>query len=195
MEPNDYRLIGAMTRLEAVRGRWKKAIEYGERVGESADIATLALIGDAHAALGDSATAEEYYRAAERAGVERPEPFNRQWTLFLLDHNRKLPETLALLRREIEMRRDVLGYDLLAWALYKSGDYAVARDAMAQALRMGTQDAVLFFHAGMIERALGSNDSARRYLDRALAVNPHFHHTYPAVARATLESLSAVAGR
>ena len=43
---------------------------------------------------------------------------------------------------------------------------------MDSALRLGTQDALFFFHAGMIERALGSAESARRYLERALAVSP-----------------------
>jgi tetratricopeptide (TPR) repeat protein len=195
VEPNDYRILGALARLEAVRQRWRKVIKYGERAGASADLATLGLIGDAHAALGDPAAAERFYQMVEQSAKENPEPFNRQWTLFRLDHDRHVPETLELLRREITIRRDVYGYDQLAWALYKQGDYAAAKEAMDSALRMGTQDAVLFFHAGMIDRALGSHASARTHLERALALNPYFHHSYPAVARAALEASNVIAAR
>ncbi|MGH7547995.1 MAG: tetratricopeptide repeat protein, partial [Gemmatimonadales bacterium] len=184
--PDDPRLLAARARLEALRQRWPQAIAYGERAGAGADLATLALIGDGYAALGDSARAEAYYAAVERAAAERPEPFNRQWTQFRLEHGWRVPETLALLSAEIAVRRDVYGYDQLAWALHLAGEDAAAREAMTQALRMGTRDAVLFFHAGMIERALGNRAAARRYLREALAINPLFHPTYPAVARAAL---------
>lgn len=189
-QPHDRRLLAAMARLEALQGRWKSAIRYGRRAVERVpDPATLALIGDAYAALGDAAAATEYYDAVERLAVDAPEPFNRAWTLFRLDHGRKLHETVALLQQEIKTRRDVYGYDQLAWGRYQLGDYATARSAMLAALRMNTRDAVLWFHAGMIEAALGSHDAARRHLAMALEANPYFHHTFPAVARATLERL------
>ena len=63
---------------------------------------------------------------------------------------------------------------------------------MKLAMREGTQDAQLFFHSGMIERALGHDDIAAAQLTRALAVNAWFHPTQPAVARATLAELTAV---
>lgn len=191
VEPNDFRLLAGMMRLEAARNRWKRVVTYGERVGAAADLATTAILGDAYAALGDSTDALRSYALAERRGVELPEPYNRQWYTFLLDHDRRLPEALALLREEITSRRDVPGYDLLGWALYKSGNYRDAQTASRRALRMGTKDATYFFHAGMIERSLGNGDAARRYLSRALELNPHFHHSYPAAARAVLDSLGA----
>ena len=46
---------------------------------------------------------------------------------------------------------------------------------MADALRLGTRDARLLFHAGMIHKALGDPDRARDYLGQALALNPRFH--------------------
>jgi hypothetical protein len=49
---------------------------------------------------------------------------------------------------------------------------------------------MLFFHAGMIARANGRREEARAGLERALAVNPYFHPTQPAQARATLDSLA-----
>lgn len=185
-EPNDHRLISLLARIAALHGQWDVVVAYGERLGEAADLRTLALVGDAHAALGDSAAAERHYAQLEASVAENPEPYNRQWTQFRVDHGRHLPETLALLRKESESRRDVLGFDLLAWALYQSGEYAEARVAMQQALRMNTQDASFHYHAGMIERALGNDDAARRHLTRALQINPRFHHVFAARARAEL---------
>jgi tetratricopeptide (TPR) repeat protein len=157
--PDDYRIMGAMARLAASRHRWREAIALARRLGGRADIATLSLAGDASAALGDTTDAERWYALAERQGRENPEPFNRQWTLYRLDHDRHVEETLSILRDEIRVRRDVYGYDQLAWALYKTGSYAAAREAMAQALRMGTEDAMLLHHAGLIEQAVASGGS------------------------------------
>ena len=65
-------------------------------------------------------------------------------------------------REEIAARQDIYGWDLLAWALHQNGRDGEAAPAMARALALGTRDAMLFYHAGMIERALGDRDAARR---------------------------------
>ena len=57
------------------------------------------------------------------------------------------------------------------------------------ALRLGTQDATSFFHAGMIARRLGDRDEARRDLTRALAINPHFSILFAGAAQRTLTQL------
>ena len=189
-EPNDFRLLSAMARLAALRHDARAAVEYGERaIALLLDPATLGVIADAYAALGDSARAGEYARTMEVAVAGQPGPYHRAWSLFLLDHGQRLPTVLVKAEEEIATRRDVYGYDLLGWALHRAGRDAEARRAMAQALRLGTQDAFLFYHAGMIERALGNDLAARRDLERALEINPFFHPKQPAAARATLDSL------
>ncbi|HUQ80957.1 MAG TPA: hypothetical protein VM076_07470, partial [Gemmatimonadaceae bacterium] len=60
---------------------------------------------------------------------------------------------------------------------------------MSSALAQGTQDALLFYHAGMIDRAAGYPASAADYLRRALAVAPEFDAFAPTVARAVLDTL------
>ena len=60
---------------------------------------------------------------------------------------------------------------------------------MEQALRMGTRDARLFYHAGMIHAALDRPDDARMYLRRALALNPHFDLLHAAQAERALARL------
>lgn len=155
--PDDPRLLAALARVAAARGRWRDVVAYGERTweGGGADIATLALVGDARAALGggDAPASSVWYARAERLAAERPEPFNRQWTQFRLDHRRAVPQTRALLEQEIRTRPDVYGWDLLAWARYLDGDVVGASAAISQALRLGTCDAALFYHAAVIAAA------------------------------------------
>lgn len=190
IEPNDYRLLDAMSHLEAVEGNPKKAIEYGERgIAIKLDPATLGTIGDAYAATGNAAQAEDYYKTMEVAVAGQPGAYHRAWSLFLLDHNRRVPEVLANVQKEIETRKDVYGYDLLAWALHKEHRDAEASAAMTQARRLGTQDAMLFYHEGIIDRALGENARARYFLTKALDLNHSFHPTQPREVAAVLDSI------
>lgn len=190
ISPGDYRLLAAMARLEAARENWARSIEYAEQaVATVLDPAMLALMSDVYAASGDADRAAEHAKVTEVSLLSQTGAFHRAESLFLLDHGLRIAEVAAQAAEEIRTRRDVYGYDLLAWSLHKQGRNAEAKAAMTSALRMGTEDAMLFYHAGMIERALGQRDSAKAYLKRALQVNPSFHPTQAAAARAALDSI------
>jgi tetratricopeptide (TPR) repeat protein len=182
--PDDHRLLDALARAAAARGRWSEAIEYGERaIARTVDPATLGLLYQLYTASGDSAKAEEYFRAMSITALGQPDTFHRLWGLILLDRGREVPTVLARAEREIEVRRDVYGWDLLAWALYRSGRPLEAREKMRHALALGTRDASLFYHAGMIEMALGRQLEARRHLETALVINPYWRPFQPAKAK------------
>ncbi|MEO7714410.1 MAG: tetratricopeptide repeat protein [Gemmatimonadaceae bacterium] len=187
---NDYRLLSARAHSALVQQRWRDAIAYGEQaIGVTLDPATLGILSDAATALGDTVKAAEYARVLDVVVLQQPGAYHRAWSLFLLDHDRHVAVVSRKIREELRTRRDVYAYDLLAWSLHKQGRHREAATAMAQALREGTRDAQLFYHAGEIERALGHDDAARTHLARALAVNPYFHPTQPARARAALAAL------
>ncbi len=153
------------------------------------DPATLGTIGDAYTAIGDTAQAAEYFKTMEVAVAGQLGPYHRAWSLFLLDHDRRVPEVLKNVNAELVSRKDIYGYDLLAWALHKSGRNSEAEIAMKNALKLGTRDAMLFYHAGMIEKSLGHDAAARSYLERALSTNAYFHPTQPAEIRAALSAM------
>jgi tetratricopeptide (TPR) repeat protein len=189
--PGDYRLLGTLARLEAVRHQWRRAVEAGElAVSHALDPATLGLLSDAWHALGDTARSNEYDRAMALSVLRQPGAYHRAWSLHLLDNGRDVAAVLGNVRHELETRRDIYGYDLLAWALHGSGRDDEARAPMAQALALGTQDAMLYYHAGMIDLEAGDTAAARSHLARALAINPSWHPTQPARAQAVLDSLS-----
>jgi regulator of sirC expression with transglutaminase-like and TPR domain len=78
---------------------------------------------------------------------------------------------------------------VLAWALYKNGRHADAKRAASRALRLGTEDAMFHYHAGMIAAALGHRRAATHHLERALALGPAFDVRQAPMARAELETL------
>jgi tetratricopeptide (TPR) repeat protein len=172
-QPNDYRLLSALARLAAVESRWSDAIRYGdEAIAQNLDPATLGILADAHTALGDTARGREYARALDVAVRSQPAAYHRAWSLFLLDHGRQTATVTRKVNEELKTRRDVYGYDLAAWSLYKQGRFADARRAMTRALAQGTRDAQLFYHAGRIEQASGHAAAADSLLAQARALNP-----------------------
>jgi Flp pilus assembly protein TadD len=188
--PTDHRLLATLARLEANRHSWDRAIEAGERaLAIALEPATLGMLSDAYAAKGDRARSSEYARAMQVAISRDTGPFHREWSLFLLDHDREVDAVLARAREELKTRQDIYGYDLLAWALHKSGRQVEAREAAKRALALGIRDASLLYHAGVIERALGNDLAA--HLRAALQANPRWHPFQPAAARMTLDSIAS----
>jgi tetratricopeptide (TPR) repeat protein len=191
LHASDYRLLSALAHSALLQQQWKRSIAYGERaISVTLDPATLGTLSDAYAGLGDSVKSAEYARVLDVSVLTQPGAYHRAWSLFLLDHERHLPIVSRKIREELTTRKDIYAYDLLAWSLHKTGRDVEAQQAMAIALKEGTRDAQLFYHAGMIEHALGHDDVARTRLSEALAVNPFFHPTQVADARLTLAQLT-----
>jgi tetratricopeptide (TPR) repeat protein len=171
--PGDYRLLAATARLAAARHAWRDAITAGEQaIATSLDPATLGVLSDAYAATGDRAKSGEYARALDVAVLKQPGAYHRAWSLFLLDHHRHVAGVYHKVLVELRTRRDIYGYDLLAWALHAQGRDVEAKAAMAHALAQGTRDAQLFCHAAVIERALGDETAASELFARARALQP-----------------------
>ena len=104
--------------------------------------------------------------------------------LFDVDHGiRAAARARAGADRARAERPSIDGDDVLGWALARNGRCAEALAYSQHALRLGTQDALKFFHRGMIERCLGHAGAARAWFGRALALNPHFSMLWAPVAR------------
>jgi tetratricopeptide (TPR) repeat protein len=80
-------------------------------------------------------------------------------------------------------RPSIDGDDVLAWALARNGRCGEALHYSQRALRLGTLDALKFFHRGMIERCLAHEAAARTWFRRALRLNPHFSLLWSSTAR------------
>jgi tetratricopeptide (TPR) repeat protein len=170
--------LAPLGRVAAAQGRYNEAIDHYERAVEiTPQPAMLAALGDLYARTGDLARAEIQYATVEliaQLSKVNQEVYNRELALFYADHDRNLDEALELATRELTVRQDIYGHDALAWALYRKGRLDEAAESIAAAMKLGTQDPNLYFHAGMINYRRGEREVARRYLAHALNLNPHF---------------------
>ena len=172
-QPNGPAALVLLARARVAQGRHAEAIALCEKAARTTpDVATLTLLGDLKARAGDAVPAKAFFDGVEQA--DKDPVGTRDLVLYYCDHDRKLPRALELAEVEAKARKDVYTCDALAWARYKSGNLAGAERAAADALRLGTKDAGLLYHAGVIARALGRAEAAQDFLRRALAVNPHF---------------------
>lgn len=189
--PGYYRALGSLGRARAARGDLAGAIaQYEHAVRIRPEPVSLAALGDLYHLAGREPEAQAQYTLVERIGqLGRAQGalYNRQLALFAADHDRQPEAAFASAIREYADRKDIYGADALAWTACKAGHLAAAQEAIKGALRLGTQDALLFYHAGMIARAAGDRPAARRTLQRALSLNPRFDPLQAPIARASLE--------
>ena len=191
--PGYHRALAGLAGVRAAERRYAEAIEwYRKAIGVVPLPEYAAGLGDVYAKTGRGDEARKQYDLVEyigRLNALNQNIYNRELALFYLDHDLKLGQALDLARKELEIRRDLYTSDVLAWALYKNGRARDALAPMTEALRLGTKDARLLFHAGMIHQALGDHEAARRALREALRINPHFHLLQAEVAERALKEL------
>jgi tetratricopeptide (TPR) repeat protein len=188
--PDYYRALAGLGRALAAKGDMNGAIEHYERaVRILPDPAFVAALGDLYQLAGRAKDAEAQYALCEqtaRISAAGGRLYNRQLALYYADHDLKSGDAYQLAKSEYERRRDIYGADALAWTALKAGKIDEARQAAREALRLGAQDAKLFYHAGMIARAAGDRATAQDYLQRALKLNPRFDPRQSQVAKQAL---------
>jgi tetratricopeptide (TPR) repeat protein len=198
VHPGDYRALAGLGKLRGNQGRYAEAIKlYQSAIAVVPMPMYVAELGDMYTKAGNAAEARKQYQLVEYIGMLghiNQVLHNRDLALFYADHDLKLEEALALAHKEFEVRHDIYTWDALAWALYKNGKYQEASDAIDNALRPGTRDALLFFHAGMIASRLGQTNQAKERLQTALQINPQFHVIYSDIARQQLKVLQEQVG-
>ncbi len=146
---------------------------------------------DAQRALGhrsEAAQTDALIRTIERIGNAQ-RVSDRLLAIYYCEHGEKLEDAYRIARRELAVRDDVFTEDTLAWCAATTGRWSEARTRSAAALRYGTQNALLDYHAGIIALHFGRRDEARRRLGAALALDPQFHPAYADDARARLAAL------
>jgi len=137
----------------------------------------LAFLGDLYSLSGNTSKAADEYatvdfiaKMTEQSGAGTV--YDREYGLFLSEHGRDPSRALEIAQSEIQNRQDVYGYDALAMALHANGQDAEALGTLNQALALGTADARLLLHAGLIEIANGETATGQAHLTQALALNP-----------------------
>jgi tetratricopeptide (TPR) repeat protein len=191
--PRHHLAMEAKARLLIVKGDVQGSISAYEQLQLSSPSADAALIlGDLYAHLEKEDQATRNYALFESMERENAAVENswRHMVNYWLDHDRELGQALALAKREYEERKDIFTCDTLAWAYFKKGELAKAKNSIEEALRTGTRDFRINYHAGMIYRALNLRDRAVRHLKIACAINSSFDLLQTKNARKMLADLN-----
>ena len=145
-----------IARTEAASGRYARAVVHAQRAVDTVPLPQfVATLADIHRASGNRAAAREQYalmgaiqQLLQANGVNA----DLELALFRVDHGIRLPGAVALARAARAGRPSIYGDDVLAWALARNGRCSEALVYSKRSLRLGTKDASLYFHRGMIER-------------------------------------------
>lgn len=183
-------VLAAQGKLDDAEAMYLTAVE------EHGEPPAMSGLGDVLVTKGDTDGAKRWYAKADEKMTEEAATaaaaHYREVAMFYANHDMNLARAVELAELDLKQRQDVHGYDTLAWALYKNQQFGQALSAIQSALRLGTRDASMHFHAGMIYSALGQTEMAKSELETALKINPHFSLLHSTVAQKELQRLSMV---
>jgi tetratricopeptide (TPR) repeat protein len=199
IDAHSYRNLAALAEVRTAQERYPEAIALYQKANAVVPFPAFAAALydlDVHVGRLDDAHKQlELLEFISRLNPINERLFYRELALFYADHNLKLEASVALAKKELEVRHDIYTWDILAWVLFKNGRIPEAAEAAEKALAAGTGDALLNFHAGMIEFQLGRTERAQTLFKRALTLNPQFHLVYAGQARERLAQLAGSEAR
>jgi tetratricopeptide (TPR) repeat protein len=153
-------------RVAIARGEGKLAVSYLDKAYKLSPLAETAwLLADAQTLAGDEAAARATVAELEKRG-KQTDP--RTLGLFWATRNEHVDEAVTLLAEEKKHRGDIATLDAYAWALHRAGKDKEAQVESDRAMRLGTREAPLLFHAGAIKLALGKTAEAKKLLEAAV---------------------------
>jgi tetratricopeptide (TPR) repeat protein len=195
--PGYVHAVAGEAHIAAARGDYDAAIRgYTAAVNTVPLPEYVAALGDVYAAMGNAEQAQNQYdliAAIEQLYNASGVNLDLQIGLFNADHDRNIPATLERARAAFAEQPSIQAADTLAWVEYKAGNIDAARAAIEAALRTGTLDSSINFHAGMIYRAAGNRAVAIRYLGIVRQLNPEFSVLHARTAAQTLDQLKGQA--
>jgi len=178
--------LDALAQVLGAQGRYRSAIAAERQAVDAIPLPQyVTQLGDLYRITGRPASARRQYDligAIEKLLNANGVKTDLEIALFQVDHGIALRHALSRARLAHAERPSIDGEDVLAWALARNGRCGEALPHSRAALRLGTQDALKFFHRGMIDRCLG-RASARAWFRRALEVNPRFSLVWSPVAK------------
>ena len=194
LDPGYVPNLAGLAKVAWARGDVELAIRrYSDVVAAYPSVEYVTALGDLYASTGrDDLAAQQYAVVVATRQIAKANGVDVDLDIALFDADHGKPESaLHAARAEWARRHSVHVADAYAWALAANGRYREAAAMMDRALRLGTRNASFLFHAGMIQRGLGHEAAARRFLERALATNPHFSILLAPTAERTLAELEA----
>lgn len=198
-DPENHHVLNVMAQVKMAKQDIDGAMDLFERsIAQTPNHDALAALVELRLLKGQAAEAEKqteavlaFHRSGAAHGHWHPPGYgNAQLAQFLADHDRDLEDALREAQRAHRLFKNIQVTDTLAWCLYKLGRYEEAAKTIRGAMKWNTPDAMMAFHAGMIEAKRGEKTAARKLLYRALSLNPQFHPRFAELASETLKALA-----
>jgi tetratricopeptide (TPR) repeat protein len=186
--PQYHLALVANAHIHLALGDSQAAVDCYRRALERMPLPDTAIaLGDLYTFLNKPEAAKRQYKLVEFLEQTGGAPFRKayaqQLAIFWADHNTRLEDALHLIQAEHHTRSDIYTLDALAWCLLKLGRLPEAKSTIAQAMRLGTHDARIYYHAGIIHYQDGNPETARQYLHQALQINPTFDPIQAKIAK------------
>jgi len=177
ISPDGYAAVEHLAELRGAQGKINEAAAIYQRVIERTHRPEFEqALGDLFASAGRTEEAKAWHARALAGYLKSVEGGNAHYLHHLsgyyADSEENPDEAVRWARKDMELRHSVYAYDALAWALYKHGDIDESVDATRKALSLGTKDAHLLYHAGLILSRAGKWEEGSAYLRQSVAVNP-----------------------
>jgi tetratricopeptide (TPR) repeat protein len=192
--PNHAAAIAGLGRQAVGRGDLDEAIRRFQQASAILPLPEYVIaLGEAQEANGDATAAKQSYdlaRAETQLFVAAGVDVDLELALFEADHGDPA-KALDLAEAAYRTRHTVRTADALAWAYHRSGRPADAARLSAEALRLGSRDPLLLYHAGIIARDAGDTADARTDLTAALDLDPGFSAVGATAARQALAEVAA----
>ncbi|MEA2641054.1 MAG: hypothetical protein QOF51_2448 [Chloroflexota bacterium] len=176
----DHEVFGraGLARVQAARGDLAGAAQEAELAVQTMPLPEfVALLGDIYAAMGDTDRAAQQYElvgAMQRLFAANGVRTDLDIAGFDADHGIDLDDAVAAARAEYAIRPSVTVSDVLSWVEYRAGDLPDAARHSREALRLGSQDPLMLYHAGVIAQAVGDAERGAMLLRTAYAMNPSY---------------------
>ncbi|MGQ0608216.1 MAG: tetratricopeptide repeat protein [Chloroflexota bacterium] len=188
--PDYVHALAGLARVAAAEERFDEAIDLYRQAAARLPLPELVIaLGETLEAAGRRDEAEDEYalvEAMQQLNAANGVRTDLELAAFLAEHGDPAA-AVELARAAYQSEPNIRAADALAWALYRSGDPEAAWPFIEEALRLGTREASMHYHAGMIARALDRDGEALEHLSAALELNDRFS---PLLAPRAAEALA-----
>ncbi|MGP4008798.1 tetratricopeptide repeat protein [Streptomyces sp. 4N124] len=195
VDPDQRAAQAGQGRALAALGRTSEALNAYQMALAKQPLPQYALeLGELYESLGlDQAARVQYDLLRERVRGAAAGGADEELVLGQFEADHGDPEAaVRRLRAEWQRQPGIAVADALGWALHRAREH---EEALKFAMRAtdkehgGVRSALYAFHRGMIEGELELYGPARRHLQEALRINPHFSPWRAPTARAALQGL------
>jgi tetratricopeptide (TPR) repeat protein len=179
IDPDHAAALIGRARVSAARGDLAAAIAVLDELTQRAPRPeALILLADLQRLAGDDAAAaatDEVVRATTTLQRQAGQTVDLETALFEADRAAEPQLALDLARAAYAERPgNVYAADALAWTTMMAGNADAAVPLIEEALRLGTADALVRYHAAEIFAEAGVADRARAELEQVFDLNPWF---------------------